>query len=336
MSYVKPTRNSSSLLSHVNSRYFEAANKLTSNDSPRRIVAYVESYDDIYFWRTILNRFETKERYFEIMLPAQSKLSRGKKSVLKTLLSSTGSDMIACVDADYDFLLQGISPSSYEMLNTPYVFHTYAYAIENLQCYAPSLHDVCVMTTLNDRHAFNFQTFFADYSRIIYPLFVWSVWLYRHNRYDVMSITDMDHVISIGYANILHIDNLLSKLMHKVEQRVKVLRNDFPEVGEEIGALKQELRSLGVLPENCYLYVHGHFLFEKVAIPVLTNVCKLLRKEREEEIRRQSKHYLQEANELSCYTSSIQDISTMLKKSQGFLHSDECKKIFADMEKVFA
>lgn len=336
MSYAKPNRNSSSLLSHVNSRYFEAANKLTSNDAPRRIVAYVESYDDIYFWRTVLNKFETKERYFEIMLPSQRRLSRGKKSALKSLLAGTGSDMIACVDADYDFLLQGASPSSREMLDTPYVFHTYAYAIENLQCYAPSLHDVCVMTTLNDRRSFDFQAFFADYSRIIYPLFVWSVWLYRHNRYDVMSISDMDQVINIGYANINRIDFVLDKLTHKVDQRVKFLRRDFPGKGEEIGALKQELCALGVTPENCYLYIHGHFLFEKIAVPVLSNVCKILRKEREEDIRRQSKHYLQQTNELSCYMSSIQDISTMLKKSQGFLQSEECKRIFADMEKVFA
>ena len=58
--------------------------------------------------------------------------------------------MIACVDADYDYLLQGSSEGSRSLLHTPYVFHTFAYSIENLQCYAKGLHDVCVMTTLND------------------------------------------------------------------------------------------------------------------------------------------------------------------------------------------
>ena len=47
------------LKDNLNSKYFEAANKMTSKHARRRIVAYVESYDDIYFWRTVLSRFET-------------------------------------------------------------------------------------------------------------------------------------------------------------------------------------------------------------------------------------------------------------------------------------
>ena len=61
-----------------------------------------------------------------------------------------GNDMIACVDADYDYLLQGATQLSRTILNNPFVFHTYAYAIENLQCFAGGLHEVCVAATLND------------------------------------------------------------------------------------------------------------------------------------------------------------------------------------------
>ena len=35
------------LRDNINSRYFEAANSLTSKKARHRIVAYVESYDDI-------------------------------------------------------------------------------------------------------------------------------------------------------------------------------------------------------------------------------------------------------------------------------------------------
>ena len=72
----------SRLNDNLNSQYFEAANQLTSKKARRRIVAYVESYDDIFFWRTVLTRFENEERYFEVMLPAHKKLERGKKAVL--------------------------------------------------------------------------------------------------------------------------------------------------------------------------------------------------------------------------------------------------------------
>ena len=137
----------SRLKDNINSRYFEAANAMRSKQQRRRIVAYVESYDDIYFWRTVLSRFEDEKRYFEVMLPTHKKLERGKKAVLMSFLENIGPDMIACVDADFDYLLQGATPQSKKVVESPYVFHTYAYAIENLQCYAPSLHDTCVAIT---------------------------------------------------------------------------------------------------------------------------------------------------------------------------------------------
>ena len=80
---------SSRLTDHINSQYFEAANRLTSKQARRRIVAYVESYDDIYFWRTVLSRYENEQRYFEVMLPSHRKLERGKKSVLMNFCRRT-------------------------------------------------------------------------------------------------------------------------------------------------------------------------------------------------------------------------------------------------------
>ena len=173
----------SRLKDNLNSQYFEAANSLRSKRARRRIVAYVESYDDIYFWRTVLGRFETDERYFEIMLPSHRKLERGKKAVLMSA-SNLGPAMIACVDADYDYLLQGATPQSQKVLDCPYAFHTYVYAIENFQCYAPSLHEVCTGVTLNDHRIFDFRGYMQQYSEIIFPLFIWSVWAYRSGNHN--------------------------------------------------------------------------------------------------------------------------------------------------------
>ena len=161
---------------NISSKYLEAANRLRSKSARRRIIAYVESYDDVFFWRTLLSPYENETRYFEVMLPSHNRLERGKKSVLMNLLAKqAGEDMIACVDADYDWLIQGATATSREMINNPYVLHTYAYAIENLQCYAPSLHDVCTMTTLNDRFVIDIEEFIHQYSIAIFPLFVYFV-----------------------------------------------------------------------------------------------------------------------------------------------------------------
>ena len=53
------------LTDNLNSDYLSAANKLKPKTARRRIVAYVESYDDIYFWRTVLSRFENNSRFMQ-------------------------------------------------------------------------------------------------------------------------------------------------------------------------------------------------------------------------------------------------------------------------------
>lgn len=86
-------------------------------------MAYVESYDDVSFWRTLLGEFEDDTRYFEVMLPSKTTLAKGKKSVLMNELGSQlGQNMIACVDSDYDYLLQGATHTSRYIINNKYVF----------------------------------------------------------------------------------------------------------------------------------------------------------------------------------------------------------------------
>ena len=211
------------LRDNITSGYLDAANRLAAKNKRRRIVAYVESYDDIYFWRTVLSRFEDDTRYFEVMLPSHKKLERGKKSVLMNFIGkSVGPSMIACVDADYDYLLQGVTPQSRNVLQSPYVFHTYAYAIENLQCYAPSLHDVCTAVTLNDHRIFDFRDYLRQYSEAIFPLFVWSVWSYRTGNHNRFSLADLARIIDPGGFNVQQPQPSIDHLRRKVNTKIRL------------------------------------------------------------------------------------------------------------------
>ena len=327
----------SKLKDNVNSSYFEAANKLRSKQARKRIVAYVESYDDIYFWRTVLRRFEDETRYFEIMLPSHQKLERGKKSVLMNLTGEAlGHDMIACVDADYDYLLQGVTPQSKMVLENPYVFHTYAYAIENLQCYAPSLRTVMVAITLNDHQIFDFLEFMTRFSEAIFPLFVWSIWYYRRPNYQEFTITDFNTIAQLGGFSLERPFDCFKHLKHKVWVKIQELQRRNPDAKESYLALKAELQELGVTPQTTYLYIQGHHLFEKVVCQVMTKVSRELVRERELEIRRQSVHTTQMRNELSCYSHSTQDIAQMLKKNMGYVVSEPFRRIRQDIERLLS
>lgn len=322
------------LRDNISSAYFEAANRLNSKSARRKIVAYVESYDDVFFWRSILSGMETDKLYFEVMLPSRMQhLNRGKKAALMSMLSGkTGENLIACVDADYDYLEQGATETSKEVCDNPYVFHTYAYAIENLQCYAPALHDVCVAVTLNDRQIFDFETYLRMYSRIVYPLFVWNIMFYRSPYYGEFTLTEFLRVIEIGTLRMNKIDELLNHLRHKVESRVRLLERKHPQWAGSISKLKEDLARLGVTSDTTYLYVQGHHLFNNVVLPIMQNICDKLVRQRENEIAAQSIHGTQRRNELSCYESSVSDITVMLKKNLGYLQSPQVKQIREDLQ----
>ena len=333
----------------ITSDYISAANRLKSKAARRRIVAYVESYDDVYFWRTILSQFEDETRFFEVMLPSKKDLSRGKKSVLMNLISKDmlshgsekqktnallGKNMIACVDADYDYLLQGATPQSQQVLDNPYVFHTYAYAIENMQCYAPSLHNICVGVTLNDRPIFDFEEFLSLYSEAIFPLFVWNIWYYRNGLYRDFTINDFNKVIETGNFNLDNPMLSITNVRRKVGTRVQQLQRDNPDAKESYLAMKEEIKQLGVTPKTTYLYIQGHHLFDNIVVPILKKVCERLMREREQEINRKAKHNVQRHNELSGYTHSLGDINLMLRRNAAFTQAKPYQLLQEDLKKL--
>ncbi len=323
------------LSENLTSLYLGAAQKLKSKAARKKIVAYVESYDDIFFWRTVLDEFEDEHCYFEIMLPSRSTLGKGKKLVLMNRLGpQLGNYMIACVDADYDYLMQDATQTSRLVNRNPYVFHTYVYAIENYQCYAESLHRVCVMATLNDRQVVDFEGFMREYSCIIWPLFVWSVWVYRNDRYRDFTLSEFGTTVSFNELNVYHPELTLDYVRRKVNRKMSWLQRHFPEARKGYGPLKAELLQLGVTPETTYLYIQGHTLFDNVVSPLLTPVCILLRKEREREIKKLAEHEIQRQNELSCYQHSQNSVEEMLKKNVGFKNAPPYQQLRRDLAKL--
>ena len=324
------------LTDNINSLYFEAANKMTSKKARRKIVAYVESYDDVFFWRSVLGKFEDETRYFEILLPTRNNhLDRGKKAAISNMLKGVGKDMIACVDADYDFLQQGTTEASQLMLENPYIFHTYAYAIENFQCYSKGLHETCVMVTLNDTHIFDFERFMEAYSRTIWPLFVWHLLFYiRHRKMSMhFDMAEFDKVIVLPSVRIQDPQHAITYLAKKVRAKVFQLERRFPKIKETLDAEAKRLRSLGIHEHNTSLYIQGHHLFDIVVSPIVQTVCDTLRNERENEIRDRAIHSEQARTEMACYENSLGKVKMMMKKNTFYQFSPEFQKIQRDVEK---
>ena len=320
------------LTENLSSLYIGAANRLKPKKARNRIVAYVESYDDVAFWRSIFADFEDENFYFEVMLPSNKSLCKGKKSVLMNKLGSRlGQNMVACVDSDYDYLLQGVTSTSRQINSSAYVFQTYAYAIENYQCYAGSLHEACTMATLNDRSLVDLVGFMTLYSQIAYPLFIWSVWFYRQRNLSEFSLTDFNAYVRLDHVSVRQPEDALMAMDRRVKNKLRELEKRHPRALEEIEAMKAEFAYLGVHPENTYMFIQGHHIMESVTMKILTPVCNALRREREEEIKRLAEHHVQFRNELTCYERSLLPVDVVLKKQDGFKDSPVYKKLEKDI-----
>lgn len=323
------------LTENLSSLYIGAANSLKPKRAKRKIVAYVESYEDISFWRSLLSEYEDSTRYFEVMLPSNNSLAKGKKTVLMNQLGEQlGENMIACVDSDYDYLLQGATNTSRYINNNPYVLQTYAYAIENYHCYAEGLHEVCVTATLNDHKLVDFPVFMKLYSQIAYPLFVWSVWFYRKHKLSEFSLLDFCAYVKLEHVNLRQLEYSLEAMRKKVNRKLRSLEKNHPNAIAEIEAMKKEFRKLGVFPDNTYMFIQGHHIMDNVVMRLLVPVCTVLRREREEQIHALALHSMQLQNELTSYQRSLIGVEVVIHKNTNYRQSFLYGKIRKDIENL--
>lgn len=330
----------STLRNNLTSGYLEAAARLSPRKQRCRIVAYVESYDDVAFWRALLSEFEDETRYFQVMLPSSTSLAKGKKTVLMNTLDTEqlGRSLIACVDSDYDFLMQGSTATSRKINENPYILQTYGYAIESYLCYAESLHEVCVRATLNDRHVMDFPDFLRRYSQTVYPLFLWNVWFYRSHDTKSFPIHDLSETTRLKDISLNRPEQMLDDVARRVRARLLKLQNKHPKLKKKVEALGPQLEPLGLTPDTTYLYMQGHHIMDNVVQKLLVPVCTQLRREREAEIKRLSLHSEQLRNELTSYENSLTNVSLMLKKNDAykelFLYQWMRRDVQALLEKV--
>ena len=123
----------------------------------------------------------------------------------------------------------------------------------------------------------------------------------------------------------------IANVKRKVHTKINDLQRQFPEAKDEYLATKDSIKALGVTPQNTYLYIQGHHLFDTVVSPILSKVCNLLRQERQAEIYHARAHQTQRRNEMTCYENSLQDIKVMLKKNSGYMGSEQFRRVQDDI-----
>ena len=312
----------------------ELPERLPPEKGCRRFMVYVEGYEDVAFWRGVFDDFESDDFTFEISVPLRDDLAKGKKVVLRMAEKPQPDDSLYCIDSDIDYLFANQTSMSQLINHTPQRFHTYAYATENYLCYAPSLHNICVKATKNDTKIFDFEKFFEDYSRIIYPLFVWYAYSAQIATPNVFTLIDFKSSVKLNY---LEVDNngadTLEWLHRQVERRLASLRRQHPDMENAFPQFESMLVDRGVRPENTYLFMQGHTLMDNVVMPVLQAVCDKLRYMSITRINGSSRHGVALINEQSNYNNALQDVRNALMFNENYKDSFLYRKLKHDIEK---
>ena len=164
----------------------------------------------------------------------------------------------------------------------------------------------------------DFNAYLKRYSEIVYPLFLWNVWFYRQRDTYTFPMYDFHAYTSLREINLRHPEKSLESLQQRVNQKLSELKKLFSRSMNQVNALGTDLRELGLFPENTYLYMQGHHVMDNVVMKLLIPVCTVLRREREQEIKRLAEHNEQFKNELTCYQNSQVNVEIMLKKNVAY------------------
>lgn len=305
------------LLDNLNADLLAAVSVLQPKDSPQRVLVYVESDDDISFWRTILAPFEKNGLSFDIQLPIRNALEKGKLAVLE-FADRVGDNLILCVDSDYDYLLQGATTTSSLINNNPHIFQTYAYSIENLLCYAPSLHAVCVQASKNDTRIIEYEKLMKLYSTLIHKLFLWSVYFATKQDTTSFTLTNFCATVKILEKAIVseQFSTALQGLKKRVDAKVQELEGQFPNDKPHVEGLIQELKLLGVEDTNVYLFTQGHTIKANVVLMFLKPIHQQLKYEKHSQIN-QVQDETQKENLRNQYKKHLEEITI-----EGILNSN--------------
>ena len=306
---------------------------LPIDDGKRLVRVFVEGYEDVAFWRGIFDHFHNPYLRFEISVPTRKDLPKGKK-VLLSMAEQANEELLLCMDSDFDYLFDDEDEVSRKIVESPYMFHTYTYATENYLCYAPSLHNVCVKAVKNDAHIFDFKRFMADYSRTIYPLFLWYAYSASRKTESVLPLVDFKAAVRIGYLDIEQNGvNTIAWLQRNIERRVASLEADNPDMAREIPAFAERIKKKGVEPELTYHFMHGHTLMDNVVMILLEGVCEKLRQMSLSKIICSSKEGVALRNEMSNYTNTLRSIRDVLLDNDNYESSPLYKRLKSDIQR---
>lgn len=193
------------------------------------------------------------------------------------------------IDSDYRYLNQQPDIDA-----NHFILQTYTYSFENHFCFAENVNRAEELACGIQK--IDFQRFLTDYSRIIYPLMVWQLYLQSISP-EAFPQRVFHRLLTLSLGAKATENNGASILLQLKERARKLethLRRQYPEADPTW--FEARCQDLGVHRDNCYLFVRGHQLYDLVV-----NLGHRIRQEQ-----RQKEPEIKESNSFeNCLTSHL-------------------------------
>ncbi len=264
---------------NLDSDYWEAFNIILNKD----VTAYVEGIDDEDFWRDIFRKYAPS---LQILFSSYSREQKtGKKYVLnKQNLINAGKSLILCVDSDYDYLIDN------KKLSNKFVFHTYVNSIENYKLSPQGLLSIIQKSSrpYDKIKIFPFDIFLTEYSKCIYPLFLYILYFEKKKLNDIESRLEsieteslltnknLNEKLGLQSSQVKNISDDYISCIEFIKNNVTILlaelEEKYPEI--KINDIEQNLKLKNISNSEIFWYIRGHLLYNSVITIIMQKLIK--------------------------------------------------------------
>lgn len=305
------------LTSAYNPTYSENASVLTGN--PNRVVVEIEDSIDKGFWEDVLKeQCPSKDFHFNPYHTVLNDNDTGYRVKGKTRIMEMAGQMndwhIGCIDSDYDWILSDYCDKGKTINDNKYLLQTYAYSFENLLCLSSTLNDFCQETTEESTDV-DFADYVQKVSAVIYPLLIWSVYLYSKENHDFTPTAWHDMLIS----TLKDTKASLALIEKRVKAKLDELNTSHASEIAERDNMKETLsKGKGITEENAYLFVRGHELFDHLANSILKPIIDGLRTQHYDRIKESDMNKDARTIALKEYSNKQKSVKDLLYKNYRY------------------
>lgn len=229
----------------------------------RPLIIHVEDRPDMIFWRKIFNpysesldvRFVSEHSRWNEKEERKT-LAKGKSSIMSLIKGGKlvlSENEIACVDADYDLLIEDTYT---ETINAnPYIFTTKWYAIENIICHHTNL-EVLYTALSEDEGCPDFKEFLETKAQKYAPLFLLHLLCRQYGLSDEYSMDALTNDIETIETEELTVREALEQ------------HSDYTATMQcNINELETTIKAKGYEREDYYKIMQGHLLKSQIVYP---------------------------------------------------------------------